>query len=236
MGRTKTRGFLALIGDLSGSRDVADRAGLQRELKQALKRIAGRKSFAAVRAAGPEITAGDEFQILLHAEKHPGTGEEAMSFLVELSEDLPVRCAFGIGFGTLSTALKAPIRELDGTCFHRAREALERAKREDRWAVVAGAPAPEAEIANAILRLTGSIRESWTERQKEIIRVRRKIPLQKDVARMLKVSPSVISEALSAARHDAILEADHAVALILDRVVKEGRWAEEAAESKEGSR
>jgi hypothetical protein len=133
-----------------------------------------------------------------------------------------VKCAFGIGFGTLSTALKAPIRELDGTCFHRAREALERAKREDRWAVVAGVPAPDAEIANAILRLTGSIRESWTDRQKEIIRVRRKTPLQKDVARKLRVSPSVISEALSAARHDAVLEAEATVVAMFDRFAKEG--------------
>src|SRR5688572_24001892 len=176
MRRTNTRGFLALIGDLSGSRDVADRASLQRDLKQALRRISGRKPIAAVLAAGPEITAGDEFQILLHAQTEGGTGTEAMSFLVELSEDLPVRCAFGIGFGTLSTALKAPIRELDGTCFHRAREALERAKREDRWAVVAGATASDAEIANAISRLRGSLRETWTDRRQEIIRARGNTP------------------------------------------------------------
>jgi hypothetical protein len=222
MRRTKPKWHLAVIGDLSGSRGVPDRAALQRDLKHALKLIGERKSFAAARAAGPEITAGDEFQVLLYADERRAPGTVAMSFLAELSEELPVKCAFGIGFGTLSTALKAPIRELDGTCFHRAREALERAKREDRWAVVAGVPAPDAEIANAILRLTGSIRESWTDRQKEIIRVRRKTPLQKDVARKLRVSPSVISEALSAARHDAVLEAEATVVAMFDRFAKEG--------------
>jgi hypothetical protein len=159
-----------------------------------------------------------------------------MSYLVELTEDLPVQCLFGIGLGTLSTPPKAPIGELDGPCFHRAREALEQAKRDGRWAVVAGVPAVEAGIANAILRITGSIRETWTERQKEIIRVRRKTPLQKDVARKLKVSPSVISEALSAARHDAILETDAAVAAILDRVVESDEVVVNAKERKERSR
>jgi hypothetical protein len=193
-------------------------------LKRTLKLITERKAFAQVRAGGPEITAGDEFQVLLHADPHHLPGAAAMSFFRELSEDLPVSCAFGVGLGTLSTALKAPIRELDGSCFHRAREALERAKHEDRWVVIGGIPDEDAKTANAILRLTGSIRESWTDRQKEIVRMRRRTPLQKDVARKLKVFPSVISEALSAARHDAVLEAEDAVAMILDRAVKTGEW------------
>jgi hypothetical protein len=236
MRRTKPKLFLAVIGDLAGSRDVSDRGALQRELKHALKLIADRKSFVPLRAAGPEITAGDEFQVLLHAEEKLAPGAAAMSYLAELSEDLSVQCLFGIGLGTLSTPLKAPIGELDGPCFHRAREALEEAKRDGRWAVVAGVSAVEAGIANAILRVTGSIRESWTERQKEIIRVRRRTPLQKDVARKLKVSPSVISEALSAARHDAILEADGAVAAILDRIVKTDAATVDAGERKESLR
>jgi len=236
MRRTKPKLYLAIIGDLAGSREVSDRGALQRELKHALKLIAERKSFGPVRAAGPEITAGDEFQVLLHAEQKLTPGAVAMSYLVELTEDLPVQCLFGIGLGTLATPLKSPIGELDGPCFHRAREAVEQAKREGRWAVLAGAPAVEAGIANSILRLTGSIRGSWTERQKEIIRVRRKTPLQKDVARKLKVSPSVISEALSAARHDAILEADAAIAAILDRVAKSDEAVVNAEERKGSSR
>ncbi|HET9886043.1 MAG TPA: SatD family protein [bacterium] len=235
MRRTKPKLYLAVIGDLAGSREVSNRGALQRELKQALKRIADRKSFAPVRAAGPEITAGDEFQVLLHTGEKLAPGTPAMAYLVELTEDLPVQCLFGIGLGTISTPLKTPIGELDGPCFHRAREAVEQAKREGRWAVVAGMPAEEAAIANAILRIAGSIRESWTERQKEIIRVRRKTPLQKDVARKLKVSPSVISEALSAARHDAILETDAAVAAILDRVAKSDKAAIQGEEKKESS-
>jgi hypothetical protein len=222
--RTRPKGFLAIIGDLAGSRDVTDRAGLQRELKHALKLIAERKAFAHVRAAGPDITAGDEFHVLLHADPRRVPGTAAMSFLVELAEDLSVQCAFGVGVGTLSTTLRAPIRELDGSCFHRAREALERAKREDRWVVVAGLPDEDAKAANAILRLTGKIRDGWTLRQKEIVRIRRGTPLQKDVARKLKVSPSVISEALSAAQHDAVLEAEAALAAILDRIVIQGSW------------
>jgi hypothetical protein len=39
------------------------------------------------------------------------------------------------------------------------------------------------------------------------------------VANDLGVSPSVISEVLRSARHDAVLEADEAVAILLDRAL-----------------
>jgi transcriptional regulator len=79
-----------------------------------------------------------------------------------------------------------------------------------------------AEWVTAILRLTGDLRAAWTDRQCEIVRIRRTTPLQKDVAERLGVSPSVVCEVLRAARHDAIQEAEEAARVILDRLIASG--------------
>ena len=78
MGRIPSKAFLAIFGDLEGSREVSDRAGLQRQLKRTLKLVTERKAFAPVRAGGPEITAGDEFEVLLHADPRHSPGAAAM--------------------------------------------------------------------------------------------------------------------------------------------------------------
>lgn len=221
--------YVAILGDLVGSRDVPDRAELQRELKRILGRFEVEQPVRGLRRAGPEITAGDEFQLLLAAEV-PGTA--VMTYLTELTEDLPqTRIAFGVGLGALSTDLGGPVRELDGPCFHRARHALETAKRKGLWAMVAGLPSPLEEAANAILRLTGDIRATWTDRQLEMIRRRRRFPVQKDIAQQLAVSPSVVSEVLKAARHDAIQGAEHVVASLLNRATDPEGFAPWTAEA-----
>jgi hypothetical protein len=209
--------YVAILGDLRGSRDRGDRAELQRRLKTLLRGMKTRQPLRKARAAGPEITSGDEFQVLLHANRESGSGEAVIAYVREITEDLGGGVTFGLGLGSLSTPLGEPVRELDGPCFHHARRALERAKHEDRWAAVSGAPAPLQPAMNSLLRLTGSLRASWTPRQGEIIRELRTTPLQKDVARSLGVTPPVISAALKSARFDAIREAEEAVELLLNR-------------------
>lgn len=224
---SRIRTYIAVIGDLVDSRGVRDRAALQRELRQALRGFKRPQPFGALLAAGPEITAGDEFQLLVRADEHKVPGGPIVTYLAQLTEDLQIDVAFGIGFGTLATPLRDSIAELDGSCFHRAREALEGAKHEGRWAKVVTGDNPaelDAKLmhrrqvtnaVNAILRLSGDIRRAWTERQREVVRIRRSAGLQKDIATELQVSRSVVSEVLAAARVDAVEEAERAASAFL---------------------
>ncbi len=220
-GQSKSRrggdgSYLAILGDLVGSRNVRDRAALQGELRALLRAMKGRQPLRGARAAGPEITSGDEFQVLLHVRRESAPAAAALAYMRELTEDLPVRIAFGVGLGALTTPLEEPIRELDGASFHHARRALDIAKREGRWVVVSGIPQQLELAVNSILRLTGDLRDGWTDRQREIIRAHRTVPLQKKVAHLLGVSPSVISAALKSARYDAILEAERTAIMLLN--------------------
>jgi hypothetical protein len=231
-------GYLVVIADLVRSRDLENREAAQDRLRATIVDLAVREPFASALARDdrgpipPEITAGDEIQALLSPRftatsplAGPATpGAAALWFLGHLTEalrPLQVRVAFGIGFGPLSMRLRRPVRELDGECFHRARAGLEQAKRRAVWAVL-DADTPYPEVANALLRLAGDIRRGWTDRQAEVIQTYERRGVQKDVAEELSVSPSVISEVLHAARHDSVLQAEAAIATVLDWTMGHG--------------
>ncbi|MGQ0721362.1 MAG: SatD family protein [Candidatus Eiseniibacteriota bacterium] len=222
----RTDRFVAILGDLVASREVENRARLQAKLKTTLRQLAAREPLRSVRVAGPEIAAGDEVQLLLRVREESLPGHAVLGFLRDLTEALrPTQIAFGVGLGGLSTKVSSAVREMDGPCFHRARRALQVAKRGGRWAVVEGfAPfkdfPPFDDSVNSMLRLTGDIRRGWTDRQREIIQVRGNLSLQKDVARKLGVSKSVVSEVLQAARLDAVLEAEEAAVALLNQAAR----------------
>jgi hypothetical protein len=206
---------VALIGDLVASRDLQDRGQVQRSLAGLLEDL-NREAQDGTLAAPLRITAGDEIQALLWRPAY------AMPIVQRLTDGLlPVRLVFGLGRGELSTPTglapprRAPdVAELDGPCFHRAREALALAKRGETWAVWRGFGEALDGILDAIFDLMGVIRAGWTAKQARTTGAVRGRP-QKDVARQFSVSPSVVSESLKAARFEAILRSEEAVRRLL---------------------
>lgn len=248
-GREPVRPYLALIGDVVASRELEDRAGVQRRLRGLLAELNRELGVAppgaapadgavpqpaagadpaedvadpAEAAADPAygelpplaaelaITAGDEVQGLL---LRPGA---AVDVVARLGDALhPVRIAWGVGAGELETDLQGDVSLLDGPCFHRARGALEQAKKDGAWARVEGlGPAVDRGLS-ALFRLMGAVREGWTDTQARYVRsVRGR--LQKEVAERYDVSPSVVSESLKAARYRDLVEGEGAARALLD--------------------
>lgn len=237
--------YLALIGDVVGSRGLEDRAGVQRRLRRLLEALsrelgapaegdlgggspADRDAARRVKRDGPPlaaplaVTAGDEIQGLL---LRPGA---AVDVLVRLADGLhPVRIAWGLGAGELETDLGGDVSLLDGPCFHRARSAVERATKDGAWARAVGlGPAVDRGVS-ALFRLMGAVRGGWTETQARYVRTVRG-RLQKEVAERFDVSPSVVSESLKAARYRELAEAEEAARALLARF---GAGAEAAPDS-----
>ncbi len=214
--------YLALIGDIRGSRESPDRVQLQRRFETAVDagwHEVGRGS-AATRFT---ITLGDEFQgLLLDA----GAVLAAMHTIA--SEMGPHRMAFGIGYGRLDTPIPSPSDPtdhppalgIDGPCLHHARDALEAAKTQGTWASVRGLGERTASQLDPLLALVGAVREGWTNRQLEFIReMRIGNGVQKAVAQALDVAPSVVSESLSAARYQEVRAAHAAISDLLQERV-----------------
>lgn len=206
--------YAALIGDIRGSRLIGDRAEVQHRLERAIREINQRQPVRL--ASRLAITLGDEFQALLIA---PG---DVLPLIGELDLALDgIAVRYALGWGGLSTALTDPAIGMDGPCFHLAREALEKGKREHRWLTVAGFGADITEIANATLGLMGAMRSDWTRRQMQIVAHSRRHKTQKALAAALGVAESTISKSLRSTHLESVRAAETAVMTLLDTVGEE---------------
>jgi len=112
--------WLALIGDIVGSRQLANRGEVQRNLREVLERL-NRRSLPL---SPYTITLGDEFQAV------HGRAEAVFCDACRVWAALaPVRVRFAIGVGTLSTPInRQAALGMDGPAFYRARDGIERLK------------------------------------------------------------------------------------------------------------
>lgn len=213
--------YAALIGDVVRSRRLPDRAASQRALQAAIA-AANREWYPAALAAPLALTAGDEVQALF------SRPEAAVAAVRTLSDALaPGRMAFGLGWGALSTDLEPDPAVLDGPCFHAAREALEHAQKLGLWVVARGFGGSADEALSALFGLLGVVRGRWTATQARYVAAARGA-LQKDVAAQFGVSPSVVSESLSAASFHVVTAGEAALERLLARFLRTVPPAEEA--------
>lgn len=199
--------YFAIIGDLVASRKMADRAAVQVRFRKAVEDL---NVAAGEGLPVPlKVTAGDEVQGITD---HP---ELLVEIMVTLSDALaPERLAWGWGWGALATELADDVSLLDGPCLHRAREAVEAAKKESSWLEVSGFAEPSGQVLSALMNLVGSIRSGWTERQAEVVRTSRG-RLQVDTAERLGVDPSTISRTLGAAHATRVFAGEDAARALL---------------------
>jgi hypothetical protein len=210
MDRLTTRqvSYSALIGDIVESRRITNRAQVQRALQRTLDRL--NDTLGSSMASGLVITGGDELQGLF---MDPSSVPEV---LTELADRLaPVRLVYGLGRGSLTTDLRPEAVGMDGPCFHRAREAVQQAKKEDRWLVAKGFPGAADRQVRALFALMGALRSTWTYKQTVYVAAARRCKSQKEVAEEFRVSPSVVSESLSAAHFRELLEGEQAARVLL---------------------
>jgi hypothetical protein len=129
--------YVALIGDMVGSRSY--RSGVREKVQERLRNALAAANVDGNRKADIEagfvITTGDEFQALLKAGADPLWFAR---FLQDFMGEEP-RFRFGIGKGSLATKdIPEEALGIDGPCFHNARDAIIRAKRDDATCCVEG--------------------------------------------------------------------------------------------------
>lgn len=190
--------YLAVIGDVIGSREVQDRMGLQQQLKGAVDRV--NRMYPKIITAGFVITIGDEFQGLLI------NCESVDKILADIRASVhPIELRFGLGIGGLDTPLENVALGMDGPCFHRARAAVERA--EERQTLI------EVETANLLpgfhvySLLYAALRQRWTMRQKQVFDLSMSGVPGKSIALRLGITASAVSQHLRAAEAERIFSA-----------------------------
>ena len=180
----------ALIGDIVGSRRVADRSAAHRAMNRALRDV------AADAIDPPAFTVGDEFQ-----GSYPTVGAAigaALSLRLAVAPGLDVR--FGIGWGVV-TVLDADAGIQDGPGWWAAREAIEwtaAAQRQARLALVRtsfrGEQRTDVDAVNAALICRDHLIGSLDERSIRILKGLLSNHTKKDIAAAEDISASAVSQ------------------------------------------
>ena len=210
--------FVAVIGDIRGSRELADRSEAQREFKQVVNSLNEELPDSSI-ASQFTVTTGDEFQALLRE------ATDAVEAVVSVSDRFhPAQLRFGIGVGALDTQLN-PTQAIgmDGPCFHRAREAIEAAEDAGAWVRVEGWSSELVAHVNAMFDLVQCVREDWTDRQAQFARALKAEGTQKRVVERFDVSKSTVSESLSSGHVQEVREAEASLGNQLQAALEEER-------------
>lgn len=178
-----TTNYVALIGDAKASRRLsgAVRTRLQHDLKISLT-VVNRRWRRAL-AARFAVTLGDQFQGLLTA------AEPVWGISHWLRAELPqVDWVIAAGRGPIHTPLARAAPEVDGPCFHRAREALESAKRRRLVLAFGGFGSG----VDGLAEYYSALYWGWTPRQRRAASLLRVAP-PAEVATRLGVGRSAVS-------------------------------------------
>jgi len=180
----------ALIGDIVGSRRVADRSAAHRAMNRALRDV------AAGAIDPPAFTVGDEFQ-----GSYPTVGAAigaALSLRLAVAPGLDVR--FGIGWGVV-TVLDADAGIQDGPGWWAAREAIEwtaAAQRQPGLALVRtsfrGEQRTDVDAVNDALICRDHLIGSLDERSLRILKGLLSNHTKKDIAAAEDISASAVSQ------------------------------------------
>ncbi len=184
--------YCAIIGDIRHSRQLPRRGAVQKRFAGSIEKI--NREFRKEIASSFLITLGDEFQGLLFS---PAESYRLVRRFQGLME--PVPFSFGVGVGTLSTPLEKLALGMDGEVFHRARAALEKARKTKRE-LLCDFDSPTLDLVNALIALLDDRWRRITPRQKEIRRLLLELDRQEAVARRLRISQPAVSRVASSLR------------------------------------
>lgn len=205
--------YCVVIGDISKSRELRDRAAIQERFKAAIEEINQRFTDSIVSKF--LLTIGDEFQGVLN------DAAKSYDVIVAMRELLyPVEFVFGVGVGTITTEIAPEAIGMDGPAFYNARAALEEGKEDGYEVRYRGVSESFDYLINAMLVLIEALKRDWTEHQFKVISIYRETSNQAEVARRLEVSRSAISQILAAAGWDAIAIGEDAIKKLLSTGVQ----------------
>lgn len=166
-----SRPYIAIIGDIIESKKINNRFEIQGQLKKILDDV--NEKYTDDIESKFMITLGDEFQGLMRS------GESVIDIIEYIQIKMyPIQIRFGIGIGDIVTEINnlMPIGA-DGSAYHHARKMInnlkhveKKNKKVDANIMISsdGNHADLELLLNTILSLCTSIKDKWTDRQREV--------------------------------------------------------------------
>jgi len=198
--------WIALIADMVASRELTprSRAGAQRRLSSLLDGL--NRDHAADLGAKFVVTLGDEFQAII---KNPAVIPDLIWEIETQFQDGTFR--FGFGRGPLHTKLQDFAINVDGPAFHKARAAIDSAKKHNLLGgMFHGFSSDGDSILNGLARLLWQHRVRWKPRQLATVVLARRGLKQQEIARRFKITDAAVSDSLRAAAWTTYVEGETA--------------------------
>lgn len=211
--------YVALIGDIIQSKQVADRSQLQESINNAFETIHER--YPDLIQSKFTLTLGDEFQALLTPSK---TIFQMLDYLEML---IPVSFRFGLGYGTLTTDFNKDVSiGADGPAYWHAREAID-IIHDQNWSgktkgyVVTKDDKFDRTINNLLL-LSDTLKDGWTDLQRKTFEQMLSKEIytadfnQKEFADELGISASSLSKRLNVGNIKIYLHSRNTMGYLLE--------------------
>lgn len=211
--------YLAIIGDVIGSRQLNRREEFQARLSAVLK---ARSHLNRALVSPYTITLGDEFQAVYRSAD--ALFRDLIAILAAIH---PVRARFAIGVGELSTAInRKQALGMDGPAFHRARAAMTELKDSPYLIRIQGSTPPDetadaSRLLNPLFNLVTHRVRGWSRNR---LRILEGLLAEKTVAELekeLRISKVAVYKNINAAALDEVRTLCEEVTRLLNRELKQ---------------
>ncbi|MCI9151142.1 MAG: hypothetical protein HFI42_11725 [Lachnospiraceae bacterium] len=193
--------YVAIIGDIKGSKQISNRSQIQKKLGHVLKDV--NETYKADISAKFIITLGDEFQGLLGRSKYVF---DIIKFIQK--EMYPVRLRFGVGIGEISTdVFSEAALGADGPAYYAARKMMEQLREQEKKLKKQAADiqisiynTDNFEVAelNMILLLMKTIEDRWSDKQRfTVLDMEQNGGSQEECAKRMDTSQSTVARRLA---------------------------------------
>lgn len=183
------RRYIALIGDVVGSRQIPDRIPFDDRLLKCIDELGDRNPHVISRYT----LIGDEVQAVFCGADY--LFSDAISILSAIH---PVKMRFSYGVGTLIKPINPDQAiEMDGPAFHCARDGVNELKESGRLFTVVGSDVPQVELVREALRLISHEMEGWNENRIQTLAMRQQGVPVKEIAERLRISEKAIYKTIS---------------------------------------
>ncbi len=157
---------IVITGDLKSSRKIDNRYLSQDNLKNAIQYL--NSTFRKHLISEFRIVGGDGFQGMI------SRSDIILEIYFSLFQKIKHPFYLGVGIGSISTQLSDFVQEIDGEAFHLSSEALNFAKKKNRWFILRSNLRNNDDLIECVFNFMFEIIWKWTERRKEIILFYRK--------------------------------------------------------------
>jgi len=212
------RKYVVIVGDVVKSRKIRDRLDYWEKLKIVADEI--NRNYRDVFYAPIVILKGDEISAVL---KDPSS---TYTIIREFQESfLPYNMRFVAVYGFIDVALETKNASLmDGPAFWKANKYLEEIKKKKKYVVINMGNETIDALITAVANLVAYIKNTWTSRELEIIRLYEKCRNQKKVAEKYGISQQAVSDALKRAYWQIVRDSEDTILKILEKYEKIGGW------------